>query len=436
MPIETDATVGLAPGLAGRAANVLAVFLFPVLLTAAVCNQPRPYPLITRMGELTSVLSIAMAGLLLLTTFPRRFWPWGILGFVLALRFQRLVSPSPSSVATLTYAFAVSLLFAAAGAVILARHPKLIRNQLTAFIVASGPLMLIQLSGVSAWAHVLRTDLHTYEDRLYQMVPVLFVPPEAVVITTLQARPAGFLHANNFLSLFLAFAMALYFGRPSRGRIAFRDVMVVGVLTLAMSKTAFVVFVLMMVAMSVTGDRAQRTYALSLTGLLVVELVAYRTLFPGLFAYTASLDLALLNLELRIADILLASGNPTLTALANEWLPLAVARLEPSKIGAESAYALIAASGAAVVSIAVLTPLYLRALRRFGRRNPDWRMAVMLSAIALGVVPAMTSFLGSTAMAFLCGFAVLPLAAVWEPRFELLMRRALEAAAPAAAGRT
>ena len=113
----------------------------------------------------------------------------------------------------LAYEVSSGLVFGAAGAYLFARQPRLLHRQLMWFMLLSVPLMALQLLGVGSWTQVLRNDFHLAGESSLQQYPTLFVPLAQIVPTTLQMRPAGFMHANNYMSLFIAFALAVHYGR-------------------------------------------------------------------------------------------------------------------------------------------------------------------------------------------------------------------------------
>jgi hypothetical protein len=412
----------MPPDLAARVdrwRRLAVAAVMPTLILAAICNQDRPYPFVLALGQLASWLSITLAAVVVIATFSGRIWPWLLVAGTFALRSTRVLNVGGNALDT-PYTVVLAVLLAATAAVLLAQQAALVRRQMQVLMTLSLPLMVMQLLGLPAEAHLLRTDLHVEEDRLMRMVPVLFEPPESVIITTLQARPAGWFHANNFFSMFLIFAMAVLLGRPRRGAITIHDVVLVLVLTLSMAKTAFVAFAVMLMALFVLGTAPQRRYALKMSVLFGAGLACYAVLFPGLFAYTMSIDLARTNLDLRMADLLLATGNRDLADLARSIST--DTRLVPGE-GTQSGYALLAAGGAAVlIGLAIAVPLYAALVRRFVRRFPEWRMTLILCSIALATIPAMTSFIGSPTFGFMSGLALLPTFALVEPRFEQLMR--------------
>jgi hypothetical protein len=77
--------------------------------------------------------------------------------------------------------------------------------------------MLLQLLGVGEWTQFLRTDLDI--GVLLTQYPTLFLDRANVIITTFQARPAGFCWANHFLSVIIMLAFGLHCGMIRTGKI-------------------------------------------------------------------------------------------------------------------------------------------------------------------------------------------------------------------------
>lgn len=391
-------------------------WLLPVLIVTAISTQPRPYPMVMAIGQIASVVSVILACIVVVTTFPGRIWSIALVLLTVALRAARGLMPIGDEAAVIAYTVVSSLLFGAAGAIMAASRPRRLHRQLTGFMLISLPLMFLQLVGVGAWTQTLRLDFHMLGEEKLEQVRTLLVPPDEVEITTLQARPAGFLHANNFLSLFLVFALALQLGRRAPLRFSWRDVGLLAVLTLAMSKTAFLAFFLMLLVMLVAGDRARRRYALKSGAVFVACISTYAVLFPGVFAFTMSFDLMRLNLNVRVAEVLLVSGQPRLERLADQFSADELSRIKDDS--AQSAYGILAARPTLVLGGALVAgPLYLLALRRVASRRPQWKMGALLGAAALLSVLGMTSFMGSLAFALMAGAALLSVWFYLEPGF-------------------
>lgn len=404
-----------------RIHDLAVVSVFPVLVVGLVCNQERDFPWLTIFGEIASLASIGLASALVLKPFADRRWAWVLVGLTLVTRASRLFLPD-NTIVVIIYSVVVSILFAVAAAYLLAAYPRIVRRQLTTFLLLSFPLMFLQVLGVSPWLHVLRTDLHVAEDKSMTMVPVLFVPASAIIFTTLQGRPAGFLHANNLTTLLVIFSMALHLARPTRGALTVRDLGVIGVLILLMSKTAFLAFLFMLAALSLAGSGAHRRYVAKLIALVAVYLLIYWMLFPGLFYSNLSPDSAARNWNLRLADFLISSGNPALIDLAGRVVPGEAAEVSAG-LPTQSAYAVLITGGITLLAGLVISALvYVRALRRLMIRFPEWSLSVLLSAVGLVVAPGMSSFLGSTVLGFFAGFGLLPLLLTGEPRVGEFMR--------------
>jgi hypothetical protein len=183
------------------------------------------------------------------------------------------------------------------------RDPSRIQRQLLFVCLAGMPLMVLQVLGAGEWSQVLRTDHHgdSYVDGLTQY-PTLFVE-EADLNTgnVLQPRPAGLFASNNALSLVLAIAVGLTMWQEGlRRTILPRDFLLAMVCVLAMSKTVYAIIAGIAFFAVIVGDASRRRSALRFVLFIVLCLLGYFLLFPGLWSVNMNFDHWNLNFALRL----------------------------------------------------------------------------------------------------------------------------------------
>lgn len=398
-------------------------FIFPVLVVAAICNQPRHFPIVTTLGLLASTLSIVLVAVILLKSFPHRAWAQILIGLIIFFRLLRLFEPT-LSVLEIVYQLLTSIAFCICGAWICISKPRLLRNQFSLFMLLSLPLMVVQLLGITEWAHVLRTDFHSDLDQSLEMQSVFMRTSADTVITTLQTRPAGFLHANNFLAVFIIGTLVLRLACSLPKKLDLYDYALLGVITIAMSKTVFLAFTLMAIMMLIIGNGTQRKHIIQMSAGLALCLAAYSQLFPGLVEYTMSFENANLNFDYRLADLLSAVGSPATNTAARDIVSGASQPIDLESLGGtQSSYSMFATlPKELLLFLTLLGVSYIFLLRLSIRRTPQLRMLLILANIGLAIVLVQSSFLGSSVFAFIFSPVLLPIAQIFLTQFALRMQ--------------
>jgi hypothetical protein len=386
--------------------------LFPLFLVSYIFGQVRPTALLNAIGQISSILTILTSVTVLLTTLPNSLWPGFFLGGILILRGARFAAID-STFLYLAYTVALAAWSSAAGALIVIRRPGLVERQFAYFWAFSAPLMLLQILGVP-WTQAWRTDMAPVALGFTQ-VPTLFVRAGEVVITTFQSRPAGVFWASNAASIVLTFGLAFHYGRLRRpGRIDWTDVVLLAVVVLAMAKIVFVALGILWLARAVAGPDSRRHVAVS-AGLLGLMLLVYWILFPGLFAANLSWEAALYDLEIRVAELLVATGVPVLVRLTT-WLPADV--ILSLGVGVQSGYtAILQQARTLLPTLVVSIPYAWLAFKTLRRFDPNLKREVAAVAVAAILTPAITSPLISAIYWFLAGAAILPIWQLADPAF-------------------
>jgi hypothetical protein len=394
----------VTPAREERAGEWATRCLFPLFIISLIFSQARPTALAVAVGQVASVLTILSTLVVVLAALPNSVWPAVLMGGLFILRGARL-GVIDSAFLEAAYVAALAVLNSAAGALVVVRRPGLVRRQFAVFWAMSAPLMLLQMIGVP-WTQAWRTDIGPIALG-YTQVPTLFVRAGDVVITTLQSRPAGVFWANNEASIVLTFASAFHYGRlPRPGRLDWTDVALLGVVSLAMAKVVFVALGILWLARAALGSDSRRHVLLSM-GLLALMLAAYWVFFPGLLAANLSADAALYDLEIRVADLLMATGVPVLVRLT-AWFPADVILALGGD--AQSGYTWIFQQARTLLPTFVVSiPYAWLAFKTLRRLDPTLKREVAAVAIAAILTPAITSPLMSGIYWFLAGVALLPL---------------------------
>ncbi|MBA3657132.1 MAG: hypothetical protein H0W69_07260 [Gemmatimonadaceae bacterium] len=324
-------------------------------------------------------------------------------GLLVVFRASRLlIGDDPRF--TAAYEMTNNLFFAlAAAALIISKGPRLHR-QIVTFLGVSIPVMIGQLIGWPDWLHAIRTDAHGEGIEGTQMMQTLFNPDKEAGYTTIQSRPAGLLHANNFLSVVILFAMAIQFGR-SRGRNLSRgDVFLVAVMVLAMAKIAYLAFIVFTVVHLIWGTSDQKALFGKRWVLALSFLTIFYFFFPGVFLYDLSPNNIYLNYAVRVADLRAAISGISdiqvgITGIGGEQL-----FWQGYNAGSESGYAAIAQS------LKLLAPIFLIGAVVFFRRlsvlregSPEIVAMARNGFVILILAPLVTSFFGNPFFSFAMG---------------------------------
>lgn len=431
--------------------------IFFGMLFSATFNQQENFPLLLGVGRVSFWFTLMAMVVLVWSTFRNKLW-------IVITIFAFLVSKAgriafgANSLFLLPYICFSGILFCAAGAAVAFTERKLIYRQVMLFCLLSIPLMVLQLAGVGEWTQVLRTDSHNLSYGLRQF-PTLFVSSADVVITTLQARPSGFCWSNNFLSIVIAFALGLHFGRLKSASLAWNDLVLCTISTLAMAKIVFLIFAVITAVLLICGESWKRRRMAKVTALLLLCLGAHSFFFPGVFAYTTSWELLQRNFQGRLSDLARSSvdkGDARATVVEGTLpkshssskmeetrgpglsepsdLALAAPDQRPLNdlagvphLGIESGYAKIAnALPYLGIVVFLILPFFLDGFKKLEEHFPHLKDSTLLSLLVLLLLPLSTTFLEGAFFWFIAGFALLPLFLIKSHYLELSQRNDYE----------
>jgi len=381
-------------------------WLMPGMLISGVCNQQEKYDVLLIVGQATGWLNVLAAIAITWSFFRNKSWLMMVILGLLLSKSGRIVIGDTSTF-LIIYTIFLAILFCAAGIVVASERPGLIKKQMMIFCMLSVPIMLLQLTGVSEWTQLLRTDFHG-EDSITQF-PTLFVDEEDLVITTFQARPAGFLYANNFLSLPVMFALGLYYGRNKTNKLTLNDMVLCAIVVLSMAKIVFLTLAVITLWILIAGDLQKKIKMVKVMLLLSFMIGVYSVFFPGVFAYNTSLYNAYVNFTIRRMDLSTSMSGDVLSEiqLENQEGDLYTKTLQGEH---ESGYAIIAGIlPYLLIGVLSLFPLYLKRLRKLRCRSGKMADSALLILFAIALSPLAASFIEGTLYWFIAGFAFLPL---------------------------
>jgi hypothetical protein len=405
-----------------RPGRVALRWLVPLMVASAICTQEEWSPTLSAIGQITSTAAVLLSGYVILVPFWRSWWAPLVIATIFVLKALRVVFPANERL-VLAYQVADGLLFCAAGAIAAVRCPRVIGRQVTLICILGVPLMILQLLGVGVWTQVMRTDWHDEGIGETTQYPTFLRTADEVTVNTVQSRPAGFFSSNNLLSMVLMWGIGLHFAQADRRRLGWRDVgMGLAIVLVVVSLWLFLV-----------GGRRKRRYVLKMAAVVAGLVALYARLFPGMFAYNASSDAAVLNFQIRWYDLMFSTGIQRLVDYARAGM----AELSKQKdlddpTQRQSGYSMLGpAVGYMLAAIAVVAPFFWHGLRWLGRVSQARLASISVMMLILAMVPMISSFLSSVFFWFMAGFALLPLFLAFEPRFRRLVRRQVQGDFPA-----
>ena len=397
-----------------RVQRLAAWWIFPGLVAAMVAGNLGWVIGPVIIGQVLSWVNDASAVILVLGRFHARRWPLLVVGAALACKAATVV-PSLAARADLGFDVMLGILFCAAGAVIVSERPGLVYRQVVAMAAISIPLMLLQMSGLAAWSEALNTENIAAAG---PPVPALFVSEADLYYRTSQARPSGFTHSNNFLSLIAAFALVLHFARIKTPRLTRRDLIICTFALLTMAKVVLLIYGVVLAWKLITGVRIERRRVLRVVALTVLLLASYAFVFPGLLANNISVYKISYSFFIRANDFVDLLPQ---TSAVKAWLQGLLAgtpRADWKGAVELSGYAqIITLVPYMLVGALLVAPMFLKGLRNVRRRYPEIMDLTVLALFLVILYPTAVPMFRAQIFAFVAGFGLLPFFTVWEGRF-------------------
>lgn len=339
-----------------------------------------------------------------------------MLALAIAMRLLETIGGN-ASLREVSFA-ALAVVFAVAGAMIYGRNPLLLHKQLVIYLALCIPIMLLQILGVSSllmgwnigYLHdpsVMNIDdVGSFKD--IPVYPTLFVGIDDLEFSTGQGRPVGLMYAANPLSVFISIAVAINLAITRTSRIRFSDVIVTIAIVLAMSKLSFGVAILLYAGFLVFGKPEKKLLAIKLIAILILFMLFYYTLFPGLLIANFSEGMVMHATMLRLLDLISALG---LENSFYQLFELGKAYNSSNEIIGEnySAIASLLRSSLLIPSLFAMTVgvvLYVRRVRNMASRPA---MVYVVTLLACIFTQFAVPFVGATSFQLIMGFALFPL---------------------------
>ncbi|MDA0328572.1 MAG: hypothetical protein O2958_06145 [Gemmatimonadetes bacterium] len=423
---------GYATGIptGNRAVRRLAmrVLLPGMLLNVTIANQVWEVgPFL--VGQFLFWPLIASASLVVLLSFgPSSVIPPLIIGGLLMGR--ALGANSWEGLPYLIYGVPLASLFVAAGGSAALETPDRVRRQLRLYFVLTVPFMLLQVAGAGSWTLALNTEALAVPE--WQMAfarvshPTLFVPYGEGQFSIGQSRPAGFMHANNFLSLAIVFGLAAHWGRIRSRRLTWGDAVMCAAVVMAMAKIVMLTLVVMLGWLFWSGSTEVRSRMRRVLVLFVGLYSVYALLFPGLFFHHFRWFHISYSVLIRLNDFV-ATLDPSLRlvgvmASMLEGTPQLVDASNPDAVGVLSGYAFVSRWLPVLVPLALVASVLLRrGLRDLREQSVEASRTAELVLIACVLFPAAVPIFRSSVYWYFVGFGVAPIAWRYSPHFRSRM---------------
>jgi hypothetical protein len=421
----------------------------PVLWLGSLLGNQTWYPGFPRAGLALFYVSLVLATYVLLRVFGRQAWPYALLGVIV---LSRIASAGELPGARFVYLASMNALFVVYGVLLAADAPEMLQRQARIFVLASVPLLALQLMGAAEWLHAFNT-LYSVSDaygNVYRpairMLPTLFMTHEELMSTARsdyyeffawQVRPSGLAHSSAMLGILILGAAALHFGRMSARRVTWHDAIFVSAVVLCCSKLALLGFVLLMLWSYVRFDPVMRPRIGGIAAMFVASLLVYGAMFPAVFdhnlgagAFEVSFLLRAVDAFLRIAPDL-ALQMPAVVDVIRAYDTTFDYRGGDAGDLSGIATLVFAFPLIAIGALAGL-PWIIRGLRFCGTVYPATARTAELMMIVAFVIPIATPIFVSQFFALFIGLALMPLASSLSPA---LRRRLLRSAVRAANGK-
>jgi hypothetical protein len=394
-----------------RVQRAAARWIFPGLIAAMVAGNVGWMIGRLPLGQVLSWINDAAAVALVFGRFGGRRWPVALVAATVAAKALTVAGVFPAR-ADLAFDIGLGLLFSAAGAIIVSERPGLVYRQVLIIALVSTPLMVVQMTGVAPWGEALNTE-HTEDAAAPQ--PTLFVSEDNLHYRTAQARPSGFTHSNNFLSLIAVFAIALHFSRLKTPRLTTRDLLVCTFAILTMAKVTLLVLGVVLAWKLLTGLRVERQRICRVIILCAALAGIYALLFPGLFTANTNADKLSYSFFIRANDFaeMLPEGN----ALKG-WLQDLLAgtpRAESAEAGLSGYAQIVRVLPYLLVGFILVSPVLYKGVRNVKRRYPEVVDTTVLTAFVVLLFPTAVPMFRAQIFWFVAGFALLPVFTLWEP---------------------
>ena len=267
----------------------------------------------------------------------------------------------------------LSLMFALTGVICFGDNPQKLRKLLVIFLMINLPFLFLQMTGASSFFMFWGTDyLHTpsilseKEVGTFKHIPVyptLLIGIEELNHQIGQARPAGLMAANNWLSAIVAFTLFFNMHLRTRSALNVGDLVVNLSAVMIMSKLTFAVLIVTYLFGLFSRNHIIKLAAVRNIFVFCIFILIYYVSFPGLFVANLSSSAFAGSIGLRLVDIMLSAELDTLITLfwfASEEYALSLDRSGYSDDHSYTGIAFLISSGFVVPILLTIMFVLLR----------------------------------------------------------------------------
>jgi hypothetical protein len=380
--------------------NAILPLIIPGVLLGSTLVQQENASLII-LGQATLV-TIFFLSFLMIFIYENAYLATILFSIILVLKLMRIISGDQAGIYVVIYELLYTLVFAFSGSYLL--EEKYIRktfHQSMLILISLIPFMLLQLYGQFEWVYFLRTDFH--ETIVSDNLSTLFVN-DLEGAPTVQARPSGWLMANNYLSLYLLFCMGLLFSVGYRLRMNLSLVIVAITIVICMSKLVFIASIMLMAISFFFRDKFTKKFYIRFLTSIVIAMYMYYILFPGLFLYNVSIENAFLNVQLRYFDFINSFNqmpNENISFIGINEKQYFIESMESQSLLSSVMQSSFASAFAVIFSVFII--YILRKIKLVALcENQTYRANVYIALLLLMSV-ASTNFFGGPLFALMCG---------------------------------
>mgnify|MGYP001199309234 CR=1 FL=1 len=360
------------------------------------------------LNQVVNWLVIIGAAIVVRNAYKKSVWPVVIIVGVFFTKILEIVFDGHPAT-YLSYKFFLLVLFLVFGVIYIYKYLDLLYKHVLIICLFNVIMMVFQILNLGDWTQFLSTEsTFTYGEKLtYDM---LFVPLDQLQFSVIQARPSGFLRSNNILSGVLLFALALHYSR-GENRLKWGTLVLSSMIILASAKIVYVGFILMGILLLLKGDRRNRKFLFKSILLLVLLLIIYSFLFPGLFYRYWTSEALFYNISIRINNIISAMDSDSIFRAQLEgyfhYAPRASWETETTVL---SGYTLLVNYMRYIIIIfLMMLPLYLKGVRRLNNNYPNLTWVTILCMLVFVIYPAAVPIFKDQFYWMVGGFALAPL---------------------------
>jgi hypothetical protein len=243
--------------------------------------------------------------------------------------------------------------------------------------------------------------------------PTLFVKLSDIISSIGQLRPSGLSYSNNVLSVIISIycGIILAFKRKNN-RINYSDLILSMVIVLSGSLTSLITPVVLIILLTIYGEKSRRIFLRKFTMLLIAGYVTYSFLFPGIFYSVFSYASIWDSLLLRIIDISLVLGySDYLLSLFSEQVSIIGWKYSDDLDSTYSGISMILKSRFIILlgfMTLLIGILYWNKFKRFKSLNNEYSLVYIFTLISCLITQFGVSYFNAPIFQILIGFSFYP----------------------------